>query len=76
MKDLNGNWTRDEPKVPKKAKLIIMQVYQSHKSQKTKHKKLIQYSYLQWKVCIVTMNASQSRGRGETDKRMAWSTER
>ena len=30
----------DEPKVPKKAKLITLQAYQSHKSQKTKHKKI------------------------------------
>src|ERR1700677_1748870 len=44
----------------------LIQAYQSHKSQQTKHTKLIQHLYLQ---CIVTMNALQSRGRGETDKR-------
>ena len=53
-----------------------MQAYQSQKSEKTKHKKLIQSLYLQQKVCLLTMNAAQSQGRGETDKRMAWSTER
>jgi hypothetical protein len=25
---LNGNWTQDEPKVPKKAKLISLRAYQ------------------------------------------------
>jgi len=58
MQDLHGNWTQDEPKVPKNAKLITMQAYQSHKSQKTKHKKLIQHLYLQRKARVVTMNAS------------------
>ena len=28
MQDLNGNWTQDEPKVPKKAKLINLRAYQ------------------------------------------------
>jgi hypothetical protein len=28
MQDLNGNWTQDEPKVPKKAKLISLRAYQ------------------------------------------------
>jgi hypothetical protein len=28
MEDLNGNWTQDEPKVPKKVKLISLRAYQ------------------------------------------------
>ena len=64
VKDLKGNWTHDKPKVSKKAKLIILQAYQSHKCQKTKHKKLIQHLHIHWKACLVTMNFLQSQGRG------------
>ena len=39
-KDLKGNWPYDEQKVPKKVKLITLQAYQSHKYQKTKHKRI------------------------------------
>ena len=51
----------------KKAKLITLQAYQY---QKTKHKKLIQHLHIHWKACLVTMDFSQSQGRGETSKRM------
>jgi len=38
IQDLSGNWTQDEPKVPKKAKLIGPKAYQcpsvSHNSKK------------------------------------------
>jgi hypothetical protein len=70
VKDLKGNWTHDKQKVSKKAKLIILQAYQSHKYQKTKHKKLIQHLHIHWGACLVTMNFLQSQGRGETGKIM------
>jgi hypothetical protein len=45
MQDLNGNWTQDEPKVPKKAKLINLRAYNisanlSHKSKETAIKEM------------------------------------
>ena len=39
MKNLKGNWTHEQ-KVPKKANLITLKAYQSHKYQKAKHKKI------------------------------------
>ena len=68
--DFNGNWTHDAKSTQKSEIDYSLEAHQSHKYQKTKHKKLIQH--LHWKAYIVTMNASQSWGRGGTDKRTAW----